>query len=397
MSAPQTATRRRPVKTSQEKSQLPKVRNMRNEINSNCYRLSKTQPISSKRITQDKTESYSTKYYREHQDEADDIRTPLEKLKEVDAKLDGEIEDEEERFTLLMKQKTLRYMVYGEKSVEALYSHVTLGEFYNFQETTQSSIRHFKLAKQLLSSTEPDNDTKAAIAVGLAEAYLIDSLENQKSLNVAAKELKPALKAEITDPYLRFRRDMCIARIVYAKGNIDEAYEAYLAAAETLPQCNPPSDEATASLYLEIAECGRNCGCGKDVAEHYKKAYDIYKSLDMEDQANEIEPFTHEDYFKNQEEEEEKQEQTNENEQEQEKKPEEGNENKEEDQKKEDIKKEESFEQFEEPTEEKSEEKKEEPEKKKENLEKKEENQSNPNLHLGSREPTEENFEDADK
>lgn len=360
MSAPQTSSGvRRPQKTQEQRSQLPRVRNSRNEINSNCYRLSKTQPLGSKKITQDKTESYSTKYFREHQDEADDVRSPLQKLKEVDSQLENEIEDEEERFTLLMKQKTFRYMVYGEKSIEALYSHVSLGEHYNFVTKTQSSIRHFKMAKQIASGVELDEDTKAAIAVGLSEAYLIDSLENPKSLTQAAKELKPVLKATITDPYLRFRRDILIARIVYTKGNIDEAYEAYIAASETLPQCNPPSDEPTADIYLEIAECGRLCGCGKDVVDQYQKAYDIYKELKMDDKADEIEPYTHADYFEDdqnqlEEEEEEKHEGAAQEENEE-------------------IKKEETFEKFED-----------------------EENKTNEenkvNLHLGSRENTNEKF-----
>ena len=292
MSSSSQRRTRRTIETSY--SHMPKKTLKKDRMDSSCYRLSKTAPLGVKKgKATETTELYSTKYFREHPEEADDTRSPVDKLKEIDQELDSDLDDEE-KFNLLMKQKALRYMAFGDTSVEALYSHTSLGEYYNFNDMPESAIRHFNKAKNLQKNNEVEEEVKARIAIGTAEAHLILSENSRKEISQAATAIKPVLNTTIQDPHLRFRRDICNARILFSKEKEEESFEEYKKAEETLKEIAPEEDEGIASLYVEMGEPGRLCGKENEAVPFYKKAYDIYKSLEMEEEAKEIEPYTHE-------------------------------------------------------------------------------------------------------
>ena len=275
--------------------QFPRKTLNRSALENSCYRLSKTAPIGiSKTTASDKTEPYSKRYFRDHEDEADDVREPEEKLEELEIKLDDENIDDDTRFGLLVKQKTLRYIKYGEDSLEAMYSHVSLGEYYTFAEMPESAIRHLKHAKELQAGKDVDKMVKARISICLAEAHLALSAKSKKELNAASARMKQVISADLSsDPQLQFRRDICNARILIGKEKYANAFEAYKKCEASLQACSPESDEGVATLYTEIGEAGRLAGKDDDAAPFYKKAYDIFMDLEMEEDAEEIEPYTH--------------------------------------------------------------------------------------------------------
>lgn len=275
--------------------QFPRKTINRSALENSCYRLSKTTPIGQQKgLSSDKSEPYSKRYFSEHEDEADDVRDPEEKLIELEKSLDDPDIDDDTRFNLLMKQKTLRYIKYGEDSVEALYSHTSLGEYYTFAEMPESAIRHLKRAKELQTGKNIDKMVKARISICLAEAHLALSIKSNKELSAASARMKQVISADLSsDPQLQFRRDICNARILIEKEKYNESFEEYKKSETSLQACNPESDEGVATLYLEMGEAGRMAGKNDDAAPFYKKAYDIFMELEMEDEANEIEPYTH--------------------------------------------------------------------------------------------------------
>lgn len=290
MNRPQSAPKKTRRVIDTKHVQPRKVMN-RSNIDNSCYRLSKTAPINGNKVVlAELVEPFADKYYREHPDEREDLRPPEEKLKEIETKLDENLE-ENDRFALLMKQKCYIYNVYGDTSEEALRVHASLGDFYNFSNKPKSALRHFEKSHALEPGKELDNDIIARIAVGTAEAHLALSADSKKELNLAGTTLKPALDLEIENKMLKFRRDLTNARIFSAKQKYDEAYEAYLVAEQSHNECEHEEDESTAKIYTEFGEAARNAHKYHESIPYYQKAYDIYTKLEMEDQAKEIEPF----------------------------------------------------------------------------------------------------------
>ena len=275
---------------------IPRKTISQNQMQTSAYRLSKTAPIQGNKVVQQEmTEPFANKYFREHPEEADDIRDNEEKLKEIDEQVNSMADDmqEEEKVALLIKQKYYRTAVYGENSEEVFDSHSTLGEFYNFSDKPKSAIRHYEKAKQIEKNTNiEDQDKKTRIRVGTAEAHFSMSDESRKELTDAFKAIKPVTDVTIDDVRLRFRRDLCYARILHAKGQAENSFEQYIKAEKSLDACEMPDEEPKATYYVEFGEPGRECGRQNDAVPFYQKAYDIYKEAGNEEEAKKIYPFT---------------------------------------------------------------------------------------------------------
>ena len=269
----------------------PKTRQLtQRETENSAHRLSRTPQIYSSKTNQtDKNETYATSFFKNHP-EAVDIRPPNEKLDEIDAQIGPDLEPSE-LFTLLMKQKSLRYIVYGENSKESLESHLALGNFYNDQHRQESAIRHLEKAKSLSENQdiEIDDETQIKIAVSLAESHLDSRGTNKKldnsHINAASKAIQPAANAEIEDEQLRCRRDLVKARILAARGRYDDSLQEYESALSAMDE----NSAEIAQVYTEIGTVYESNQDPQNAGHYYKKAYDLYNSLHMNESAELLE------------------------------------------------------------------------------------------------------------
>lgn len=261
------------------------------EANASAYRLSKpSQKFGNNNSTNSRNvDTYANSFFKAHPDEVD-LRPPTEKLEELNNQFEENLEPAE-KFNLLMKQKSLRYMVYGDNSKEAMDSHLALGIFYHEQNRPDSAIRHLEKAKELSESGdfEIDEETKLTIAIELCESHLSIRSANKRTdnshINAAYKKLQPFLNEDIENDHLRMRRDLAKGRIYAAKGRYQQSIEAYEASTQLMNQ----NSEKTAQVYTEMADVHLNNENEKEAQKCYKKAYEIYKNLGMTDEASQFE------------------------------------------------------------------------------------------------------------
>jgi tetratricopeptide (TPR) repeat protein len=232
-------------------------------------------------------------YFKSNPDAVLDTRPPEEKLEELDSRL-AEVELEtSDKFTFLIHQKSLNYIVYGENSVEALRSHIALGQFYNENHRPVSALRHMQKVAQLRPLNQIDRIEEVVIAVETADAHLAlrneNRAESQKHVNQASDVLRPFLDEAIEDPVLRYRRDLAKARIFAARGRMANAMEQYLIAADSLEAATGGEPTTvTAKLYDELAEPAAAAKLGDKSGEFYTKAWQTFTDLGMEESAASI-------------------------------------------------------------------------------------------------------------
>jgi tetratricopeptide (TPR) repeat protein len=242
---------------------------------------------------QDPSESYAVGYFKANPDAVLDTRPPEEKLEDLESRLtDLELETSE-KFTALIHQKSLNYIVYGEDSVEALRSHIALGQFYNENHRPVSALRHMQKVAQLKQTNPVDRPTEIAIAVETADAHLAmrneNRAESQKHVNQASDALRPFADDQIDDALLRYRRDLAKARIFAARGRYGNAMEQYLIAVESLDEANSGDPTSvTAKLFREIAENAETAKLADQAGEYYRKAWQTFTDLGMEESAASI-------------------------------------------------------------------------------------------------------------
>jgi hypothetical protein len=239
---------------------------------------------------QDPSESYAVGYFKANPDAVLDTRPPEEKLEDLEARLtDAELETSE-KFTALIHQKSLNYIVYGENSIEALRSHLALGQFYNENHRPVSALRHLQKVAQLKQTNPLDRPTDIAIAVETADAHLAlrneNRAESQKHVNQASDALRTFTDDEIDDAFLRYRRDLAKARILAARGRYGNAMEQYLIAMDSLSDANSGDPTSvTAKLFREIAENAETAKLTDQAGEYYRKAWQTFTDLGMEESA----------------------------------------------------------------------------------------------------------------
>lgn len=287
----------RKVIDARDKSNTKKLN--QKDLDSSCFRLSRVaQKYKSNRaVKQEEQRSFIDKYYSENPD-AIDMRSPEEKLKEIDEKLQDENLEPHDRFLLLAQQKQLYNLQYGEDSPELMQNEIQLGIYYNEIGRPKSAIRHLTKAHQLEEVNEITEQDSTIIAVEQAEAYLTiykksKKQEDIRNLNRASGFLKQVAEYELEDKRLAFRRDLAVARLSAERGKNSEAIEQYEKAIALCSEVNGENSVETANIYCEM---GQNADFAEEKEkshDYYKKAYQIYNSLNMKAEAEELVPLFH--------------------------------------------------------------------------------------------------------
>jgi hypothetical protein len=259
------------------------------EIDSSAHRLSRVreQYAFNRAVEFEKQEFFTSAYFRAHPPEDADLRSPAEKLEDLQARLQPNL-PMAERFSLLVQIKSAQYMLHGEDSIEALRAHAEIGFYYADVPRPASCLRHLELAHELEPRYPLGRDESLRIAVEMADAYLKTETEVRPRTE---RLVKPYQNTPIEDPRLRFKRDRTCARLAKAQEKFGPAGEHYRNAVDSLSASNGGNDTPeTAELHKEIARMFELAKNDAEAGEEYQKAYDVYIRLGMEESVKEIEP-----------------------------------------------------------------------------------------------------------
>ena len=274
------------ILTVQTNTQTKRV--SQSQLDGTMHRLSKPTQIKTTVAPQSaQSEKYSTKYFREHPEEDDDLRPSKEKLMDYDNIEEG---TSKETFIALMKQKILREIEYGEVSKEVAESHVALGRYYQQTDRPKSAIRHYNSGKEISKTTGfQSDDSSTALAIGLAESHMELKQEGKKHVSQAAHSLEEVKDSEIVDGQLHFRRDKIKADIAYEQRK-QECCEYYIQAEQTMVD-NSLDDEdlKTADFYFKIATVLKEYEINDKIEKYARKAADLYRKLKKDDEADKAE------------------------------------------------------------------------------------------------------------
>ena len=209
-----------------------------------------------------KKEPYCVTYFKNNPDSMD-TRTPSEKLKELNERLDadlmGDINLEPyEKFKTLTQIKSITYMINGENSSEMLRAYAHLGYFYNDNNRPQSAIRILEKAHNLERTNTIDEDESINIAIETAKAHLalkaMHGSSGSKQVMLADEALSPYYDKEIERVHLRHKRDLIRSRIFAAQKKYDESIKSYEFAIKSLKELNENVEtEAEANIFIEMA------------------------------------------------------------------------------------------------------------------------------------------------
>lgn len=261
-------------------------------MDSACYRLSRIpQKFNTAKVAKTSgNSSYAQTYYANNPDATVDTRPPKEKLEEIDKKLAGEEneakEEEEkkeettekkeeneekeaqnkddERFELLVQQKSLRFLVYGENSPEAVQSMTALGAFYTAHDHPESALRHLNKAQQTAKTTKLSEEDSFKLGLELADANMhagahsTSKQDKNKKMDLAEKAIMPYAEYETSDAKLGFRRDLICAEIFNLRKKYEKAVPLYEKAGDNYPSANPEKTKAMGDIYVKGAECAKN-------------------------------------------------------------------------------------------------------------------------------------------
>lgn len=264
------------------------------QLDSSCYRLSRVpHKFTTAKVNKAEQGNFAEQYYNSPDNEID-IRPPEEKLKDVDAKLgdeNAEIESDE-RFDLLIQQKQLRILVYGENSPEVIQSMTAIGSFYNSQGFYTSANRNLSKAQSSAKNTKLSEEDQFKLNLELTDVALHSSSQNkseqQKKLSEADKLLSPYAETETSDPKLAYRRDLYIADIHSQKKRYEESLPFYERAGDNFPQANPEKTKEMAEIYVRGAQAANQAQNTEKEIEFYKKAIAVYQELQMDAEAQKL-------------------------------------------------------------------------------------------------------------
>lgn len=251
---------------------------------------------------------FATNFFKANPD-MEDLSKPEEKLEALTRKLaENTSMPTSERFTALSQQKTMRYLIYGDDSIEMLRSYVALGMFYNENRRHESAIRNLDQAQKLEKTHPLEKKDSFIVALELAEAHL--SIENNKSKHVADAEtaLKPfeqfvkdnspdneekdnddkeeeeeEADLDRLDTVTKIRYDLAIARILSGKKDYQGAEEKFKEALDQYDQTH--QDEPLGRLYVEIADTCDNANDKEEAQQYYEKALKIFQGLKLTEMA----------------------------------------------------------------------------------------------------------------
>jgi tetratricopeptide (TPR) repeat protein len=250
---------------------------------------------SSKRAELEKNETYAVTYFKNNPDAVVDTRPPEDKLAELTTRLEDYDLETTDKFTILIHQKSLNYILYGETSIEALRSHLALGVFYGDNHRPVSALRHLQKVASLKQNYELERTEEITLAVETADAHLQlrsdNRVESQKHINQAAEVIKSVQDEDIEDPLLKYRRDLVKSRILAARGRVENAMRQYEITLESLSAVTGGEDSnMTAKLYLEIAQTAEAAKDTEKAGDFYARSYQMFSDLGMEESAAAILP-----------------------------------------------------------------------------------------------------------
>lgn len=272
-------------------------------MDSACYRLSRIpQKFNTAKVVKTTgNSSYAQSYYASNPDAQLDTRPPKEKLEEIDKKLaDFESENSEEsgeksqnkddeRFDLLVQQKSLRFLVFGENSPEAVQSMTALGTFYTAHDHPDSALMHLNKAQQTAKTTNLSEEDSFKLGLELADANMHSGAQSQnkqdkaKKVELAEKAIMPYAEYETGDDKLSFRRDLICAEIFSAKKKYEKAVPLYESAGDKYPAANPEKTKAMGDIYVKGAEAATSAAEnsegkeGEEKVDYAAKAIELYQ------------------------------------------------------------------------------------------------------------------------
>jgi hypothetical protein len=249
-------------------------------------------------VENDKPDSHAAAFFKQNPDARDSI-PPERKLELLDEKLAGDL-DPSERFSTLLQQKAVRYIVYGENSAESLHSHRTIGAFYNANNRPASAIRHLTKAQHLQETNQIDEAERMEIAFELSDSYLSikteKKAERSRNITQAQQTIDPYAQSEIADARLRYRRDQILGRLSVATDDFESAVAQFESAVGALNEANGgETKEETAVLYNELADAADALGESQKAGANYRKAYNAFRRLGLDAKADALLPKLSED------------------------------------------------------------------------------------------------------
>lgn len=264
------------------------------KLDSSCYRLSRVpHKFSTGKVNKTEQGNFAEQYYNSPDNEID-IREPEEKLKEVDAKLGDENAeiDNDQRFELLVQQKQLRILVYGENSPEVIQSMTAIGSFYNSLGYYTSASRNLNKAQQQAKNSKLTDEDQFKLNLELTDVALHSSCQNksesQKKLAEADKLLSPYAETETSCPKMAYRRDLYMSDILFRKQKFEESIPFFERAGDNYPQANPEKTKDQAEIYVKGAQAAKEANQTEKETEFYKKAIAVYEELEMTNEAEKL-------------------------------------------------------------------------------------------------------------
>lgn len=254
------------------------------ELDSSCYRLSRV-PQKFALSKPDTTTSYAAQYYQNNPNAQIDTTPPKEKLENIQKRLteNGDDVDNDERFDLLVQQKTLAFLVYGENSVEAAKALNDIAQYYNDQGHSSGAQRHSQKSKQI-SRSYIEN------AENVIKNYKsIPKADQENKVNEAEKNIKQLLDVKIDDKSLVFRRSFVYAELLYKQKNYEECLKYYDQSNTDLVDANKGEEtEQNAQIYLTKAQICKEMKENDKMKDEVKKAMEIYDKLKMEENVDSL-------------------------------------------------------------------------------------------------------------
>lgn len=239
----------------------------------------------------DKIETYADIYFKDHPDAIIDTDPPEVKLKKLEEKLGSFDLEMNERFHVLIQQKSMIYILYGEKSVESLKIHAKIGQLYNGSHRPQSALRHLQISLDLEKEFNVDEETALFVAVEVAEAHLSMRTDNpndtQTHIKIAMDVLNPHRNADVKDNELKYRWYLVNARTYSASKQYQLSMQQYDNAQKTLEIIeNHTNGARMAKLYVEMSETASKIDDFTRMTECTGNAYEIFMKLGMQASAS---------------------------------------------------------------------------------------------------------------
>lgn len=275
----QLDTRRAPNTANANNRGVPTKRLTQRDMDSSCHRLSRVpQKFStSKAIQSEKSEPFAVSYFKNNPEAASDIRPPDEKLQEIELALNNDDLEPSEKFSLLVQQKALRFISFGENSPDACRSMIAIGQFYNQQKRPESAIRHLEQAKKLEKTCEITENESVILAIELAEAHV--TYRTAKHTREAAEALQDHCDTPIEDTRLRSRRELVKARILNQQNRHDMAIQPYHDAIQGYVEVTPGLTEELGHLYLEAADSAEQAKNNDAARTYYQNAHRVFQDI----------------------------------------------------------------------------------------------------------------------